>query len=139
MNEEQPGEDQTGWRARVDKWSTWRAEMTEEAARLPQTLAELREAIADLRRIAARLDGATEGLEMLLRRAESSGVAPLARQLDAAATEVEAQLREFREQMPGGQLVNQAVDELQRTIESFSSLLPRPRGATGGRGADEGT
>lgn len=113
--------------------------MTEEAARLPQTLAELREAIADLRKIAARLDGATEGLEMLLRRAESSGVAPLARQLDAAATEVEAQLREIREQMPGGQLVNQAVDELQRTIETFSSMLPKPRGSTGTRKTDDET
>lgn len=116
-----------GWRDRYDRLQTWRAELTEEAAALPATLADLREAITDLRRIAARLEGATEGLEIVLRRAESSGIAPLARQLDAAATDVEDQLRSLREQMPGGKLVNQAVDELQRTMDAFTSLLPHQR------------
>lgn len=118
---------QAGWRDKLDRFSTWRAELTEEAVMLPQTLADLRATIDDLRKVSSRLERATEGIEVLLQRAESSGVAPLARQLDAAATEMEGQMRAMRDQMPGGQIMNQAVDELQRTMDAFTSLLPKPK------------
>lgn len=119
-------EDQApGWRDKLDKFSTWRAELTEEAVLLPQTLAELRSTIDDLRKVSSRLERATEGIEVLLDRAESSGVAPLARQLDAAATDFETQMRSMREQMPGGDLMNKAVDDLQRTFDAFTSMLPK--------------
>jgi UDP-N-acetylenolpyruvoylglucosamine reductase len=132
-----PGEEElpVGWRDKLDRFSTWRTELTAEAIVLPQTLAELRETIGDLRRVSARLEGATEGIEVLLRRAESSGLAPLARQLDAAATEVENQLQSMQSQFPGGPLVTQAVDDLHRTFEAFTSLVPKskpkPEGPSG--------
>jgi len=116
-----------GWRDKLDRFSTWRAELTDEAILLPQTLADLRATINDLRTVSARLEGATEGIEMLLRRAESSGIAPLARQLDAAATEVETQLQSIQSQLPGGALINQAVDELHKTFEAFTSLIPKTK------------
>ena len=114
------------WRGRLDQFSTWRAELTEEAALLPMTLADLRATIEDLRTVSSRLERATEGIEMLLDRAESSGIAPLARQLDAAATDFETQMRSVREQMPGGDLMNQAVEDLQRTFDAFTSMIPKP-------------
>ncbi len=115
------------WRERVDKFSTWRTEIGREAALLPQTLADLRQTITDLKRVSARLERATEGIEVLLNRAESSGLAPLARQLDAAVTEMESQLRAVQSQLPGGDLVNQAMDDLARQLDAFTSLLPKPR------------
>ena len=113
------------WRDKLDKFSTWRAELTEEAVMLPQTLAELRSTIEDLRKVSSRLERATEGIEVLLDRAESSGVAPLARQLDAAATDLEGQMSAMREQMPGSDLMNQAVDDLKRTFDAFGSMIPK--------------
>jgi hypothetical protein len=119
------------WRTKLDKFSTWREELTVEAAQLPQTLAALRVTIEDLRKVSSRLERATEGIEVLLDRAESSGLAPLARQLDAATTDVESQLRSVREQMPAGGLINQAVDDLQQTFEAFTSILPKAKPPTG--------
>lgn len=118
------------WRNKLDKFSTWREELTAEAAVLPQTLADLRVTIEDLRKVSSRLERATEGIEVLLDRAESSGLAPLARQLDAATTDVESQLRSVREQMPAGGLINQAVDDLQQTFEAFTSMLPKAKPPT---------
>ncbi len=122
----------SGWRERVDRFSTWRADLSREAALLPQTLADLRQTISDLKRVSTRLERATEGIEILLNRAESSGLAPLARQLDAAVSEMESQLRAVQSQMPGGGLVNQAMDDLAKTVEAFTSLLPKPRPRHGG-------
>lgn len=115
------------WRNKLDKFSTWREELLAEAAVLPQTLVDLRATIEDLRKVSSRLERATEGIEVLLDRAESSGLAPLARQLDAATTDVESQLRSVREQMPVGGLINQAVDDLQQTFEAFTSMLPKAK------------
>lgn len=128
-----PGDDDTndvgpsGLRDRLDRMNQWRVDLTEEARVLPQTMADLRKVIADLKRVSERLERATEGIEMLLDRAESSGLAPMARQLNAAAGEMESQLRELRSQVPGGNLMDQAVDELQRTFEAFTGLIPKPK------------
>lgn len=117
----------TGWRGKLDRFWTWRAQLSEEAIRLPQTLAELRATIEDLRKVSARLEVATHGIETALHLAEASGIAPLARQLDAAATEMEDQVRTLHEHLPGGQLVNQAVNDLQKTVDAFRSLIPQNR------------
>ena len=127
MNADDNEQSGPGWKDKFDRFSTWRADLTEEVILLPQALAELRETIGDLRRVSSRLEGATEGIEVLLRRAESSGLAPLARQLDAAASDVESQMSEIQQQVPGGKLVGQAVDELQKTIDTFTSLIPRSK------------
>ncbi|MFV2039159.1 MAG: hypothetical protein ACC660_02845 [Acidimicrobiales bacterium] len=124
---EEPVAGGPGWRNKVDQLWAWRADMTEEVARLPQTLAHLRATTSDLRRVSSRLEGSTEGLEVLLRRAESSGIAPMARRLDAAATEVESQLREIQAQLPGGATVNRAIDELENAFRAFAALLPTPK------------
>lgn len=116
-----------GWRAKIEQLSAWRSNLTEEAMKLPQTLADLRETITDLRTVSARLEGVTEGLEMMLRRAESSGLAPMARKLDAAATEVESHLREIQSQLPGGEIVTRALDELESAFRTFTSLWPEPK------------
>lgn len=122
-----PSGDKTpGWRDRLDRFSTWRAELSEEAILLPQTLADLRATIQDLRKVSARLELATQGLETALKVAETSGIAPAARQLDAAVNEMEAQMRVIHEQVPGGDLVGKAVTDLQKTVDAFTSLLPRP-------------
>ena len=122
------GDDETvGWRDKVDRFSTWRTELSAEAAVLPQTLADLRTTIQDLRKVSARLEQATKGVETALKLAETSGIAPMARQFDAAANEMEAQLRAINEQVPGGHVMGKAVADLQKTFEAFSSLLPRPR------------
>jgi prefoldin subunit 5 len=121
------GDDATGWRDKLDRFSTWRTELSEEAALLPQTLAELRTTISDLRKVSARLELATQGLETALKLAETSGIAPMARQLDSTANEIEAQMRTIREQMPAGDLMGKAVSDLQKTVDAFTSLLPRSR------------
>jgi len=124
------GEDQQPgptWREKFEQLNAWRTDLTKEAAVLPQTLAELRESIADLRQVSRRLERATEGFELLLNQAESSGIAPLARQLDAAATEMQQQLRELQAQLPGGDVVGQAMDDLQRTFSTFTGLIPRTK------------
>ncbi len=120
------GDEAAGWRDKVDRFSTWRAGLSEEAALLPKTLAELRSTISDLRKVSARLELATQGLETALKLAETSGIAPVARQLDSAANEMESQLRAIREQMPAGELMGKAVADLQKTVDAFTSLLPRP-------------
>ncbi|NNE95640.1 MAG: hypothetical protein HKN24_06390 [Acidimicrobiales bacterium] len=120
------GDDQAGWRDKLDRFSTWRAELSEEAVLLPQTLADLRTTIQDLRKVSARLEAATQGLETALKLAETTGIGPAARQLDAAANEMEAQMRVIREQVPGGDLVGKAVADLQKTVDAFTSLLPQP-------------
>lgn len=102
-------------------------ELTAEAALLPKTLAEMRKAIEDLRSVSSRLERATKGIEVLLEQAERSGVAPLARQLNAAAADIDQQMREVRERLPGGQMVNQAVDDLQKSFDMFTALLPKPK------------
>ncbi len=122
------GDDETvGWRDKVDRFSTWRTEVSAEAAMLPQTLADLRTTIQDLRKVSARLEQATKGVETALKLAETSGIAPMARQFDAAANEMEAQLRAINEQVPSGHLMGKAVADLQKTFDAFTSLLPRPR------------
>lgn len=121
------GDDTAGWRDKFDRFSTWRSELTEEAMMLPTTLSDMRTIIADLRKVGSRLEKATQAIETLLERAESSGIAPLARQIDAAASEMETQMRAMQEQMPGNQIVKQAVSDLQKTVEAFTSLLPKPR------------
>lgn len=120
-------DDAVGWRDKLDRFSTWRAELTEEAMLLPKTLGDLRTIIQDLRKVSSRLEQATQGIETLLQRAESSGIAPLARQIDAAASEVENQMRAMQDQMPGSQLMKQAVTDLQKTVDAFTSFLPKPR------------
>jgi hypothetical protein len=121
------GDDPQGWRDKLDRFSTWRAELSEEAVLLPQTLADLRTTIQDLRKVSSRLEHATQGIETALQLAESSGIAPLARQLDTAATEMETQVRAIHDQMPGSQLMKQTVADLQKTLDTVRSLLPRPR------------
>ncbi len=120
------GDEPAGWRDRLDRFSTWRAELSEEAVLLPKTLAELRSTIADLRKVSTRLEAATQGLETALKLAETSGIAPVARQLDSAANEMESQMRAIREQIPAGDLMGKAVADLQKTVDAFTSLLPRP-------------
>ena len=110
------------WRQSFDRFNTWRTELTEEAMALPQTMADLRLIIQDLRQVSNRLEKATEGLEMLLRRAESSGIAPMARQLDAAASEIEQQLRNLG--APGAdQVVGRAVEDIQSAVKAFSPIF----------------
>ena len=72
------------------------------------------------------MEAATQGLETALKLAETTGIAPAARQLDAAANEMEAQIRVIREHVPGGEMMGKAVADLQKTFDAFSSLLPRP-------------
>lgn len=116
-----------GWRDKIDRISVWRAELTEEAVLLPQTLADLRTTIQDLRKVSARLETATKGLEAVVKIANTSGIAPVARQLDAVATEMEAQVRTITENVPGGDLVGKAVSDLQKTFDTFTSLIPQSR------------
>lgn len=123
-DEEQPN---PNWRMKIDQLNTWRTELTKEAVLLPQTLAELRATIADLRQVSKRLERATEGIELLLDQAESTGVAPMARQLNAAATEMQQQLRDLQSQVPGSEIVGQAVDEVQRTLTALTGLIPKPK------------
>ena len=113
-----------GWRERIDLLSNWRADLTEEALALPSTLRDLRQTITDLRQVSARLEGATKGIEALLSTAESSGLGTLARQIDVAATEVEKQVSAVQSALPGPNLV--PVEELRKTVEAFTSLLPKP-------------
>ncbi len=120
------GDDETmGWRDKFDRFSTWRTELSAEAALLPQTLADLRNTIQDLRKVSARLELATKGIETALKLAESSGIAPMARQLDTAADEIEGQLRAMHQQLPSDHLMGKAVADLQKTFDAFTSLLPR--------------
>lgn len=126
MPAEEP-EQSPGLRDRFDRMNQWRLDLTEEARVLPQTMADLRQVITDLKRVSERLERATQGIEMLLDRAESSGLAPMARQLNATAAEMEAQLRDLQAQVPGGNLVGQAVDELQKTFEAFTGLIPKAK------------
>lgn len=121
------GESGGGLRRKLDRFWAWRAQLTDEAIRLPQTLAELRATIEDLRKVSARLEVATHGIETALHVAEASGIAPLARQLDAAASEMEVQMKALHEHLPGGQLVNQAVADLQSTVDGLRALVPRTR------------
>ena len=114
-----------GWRDKFDRFSTWRTELSAEAALLPQTLADLRNTIQDLRKVSARLELATKGIETALKLAESSGIAPMARQLDTAADEIEGQLLAMHQQLPSDHLMGKAVADLQKTFDAFTSLLPR--------------
>jgi hypothetical protein len=120
-------DDNAGWRDKIDRFSVWRNELTEEAAMLPQTLADLRTTIQDLRKVSARLETATKGLEAVVKVAHTTGIAPAARQLDAVATEMEAQVRTITENVPGGGLVDKAVSDLQKTLGVFTSMIPQPK------------
>lgn len=113
-----------GWREKIDRVSTWRSELTEEALALPSTLRDLRQTISDLRQVSARLESVTKGIEALLSTAESSGLGTLARQIDVAATEVEKQVSAIQSALPGPNPV--PVEELRKTVEAFTSLLPKP-------------
>lgn len=123
-----------GWREKIDRLSSWRAELTEEAIALPQTLAELRRTIEDLRRVSARLESVTKGLEAVVKVAHSTGVAPAARQLSAVTTEMEAQMRTIAENVPGGEVVSRTVSELRKTLDTFTSLIPQPLDESGTHG-----
>lgn len=121
------GDDTAGWRDRLDRFSTWRSELSDEAVLLPQTLADLRTTIKDLRKVSARLELATQGIETALKLAETSGIAPVVRQLDSAVNEIDGQLRAIQEQVPAGDLMGKAVADLKKTVDAFTSLLPKPR------------
>ncbi len=127
MADDATSENGPAWRDKIDRLNTWRVDLTEEAMLLPKTLADLRQTITDLRQVSSRLEGVTEGIEILLRGAESTGIAPLARQLDAAATEMGSQIRDIQSQLPGGEVANKAVNELQKAFDSFTGLLPKPK------------
>ena len=120
-----------GWRDRVDRLSDWRRDLTAEVAELPSTIADLRQTISDLRKISERLEQATEGIEILLRHAEQSGLTDAARRLDEAATMVQSQVAAVRDQTPGTELFEATVSEIQKTISSMTDLFPgrkRPPG-----------
>jgi phage-related protein len=121
-----------GWRDKVDRFSVWRSELTDEAAMLPQTLADLRMTIQDLRKISARLETATMGLEAVVKVAQATGIAPAARQLDAVATEMESQMRTITENVTGGDLVGKAVSDLQKTFDAFAALIPQQSDGSAG-------
>ena len=126
-----------GWKDKIDRFSGWRNDLTEEAAMLPQTLADLRTTIQDLRKVSARLETATSGLEAIVKVAHTTGIAPAARQLDAVATEMEAQVRTITEHVPGGEIVGRAVSDLQKTLGVFTSLIPQPADDTKKDGSDD--
>jgi len=113
-----------GWRDRVQRMSTWPGELTEEALALPSTMRALRQTIIDLQMIASRLETATKAIEALVATAEATGVAPLARRIESAAKEVEKQVDSVQSQLPGPNLI--PVQELRKTVEAFTSLIPRP-------------
>ena len=115
---------EAGWREKIDRLATWRSELTEEALALPSTLRDLRQTINDLRAVSARLEVVTKGMEALIATAESSGLGTLAKQIDAAAVEVEKQVSAVQSALPGPNLI--PVEELRKTVEAFTSLLPKP-------------
>ena len=121
---EESGE--SGWRDRFQRVSAWPGELTEEALALPATLKSLRQTITDLQQVAARLDAVTGAMEALLETAEASGLGPLARRIEAAAQEVERQVDAVQTQLPGPNLL--PVHELRKTVEAFTSLIPKPKG-----------
>ena len=123
MSEDQ----EPGWRDRVQRMSAWPGELTEEALALPSTLRALRQTIIDLQMIASRLETATKAIEAIVATAEATGVAPLARRIESAAREVEKQVDSVQSQLPGPNLI--PVQELRKTVEAFTSLIPKPADA----------
>ena len=120
-------EHEPGWRDRMQRMSTWPGELTEEALALPSTLKSMRQTIIDLQMIASRLETATKAIEAIVATAEVTGVAPLARRIESAAKEVEKQVDSVQSQLPGPNII--PVQELRKTVEAFTSLIPKPPAA----------
>jgi len=62
---------------------------------------------------------------VLVEHAEASGVAPLVRQLDGTARELESQFRDNTGKVLSGNITSiEPVKELRRTVDALTSLLP---------------
>lgn len=121
------------WKEKFEALNTWRNDLTKEALMLPQTLSDMREIINDLRRVSKRLEQATAGIEFVLKQAENMGISPMARQIEATANDLQTQIRDLQKQVPGGEMMGQAMDDLQRTFTAFTNMLPLPKPPRGKR------
>jgi hypothetical protein len=97
------------WAAIQQRWETltrWRGEVIDEFARLPETLRQFREGVANFQVVSERLAGGTEALEQL-NDLYSAGVSDRVRQL------------------------TQAVEDFNRTVASVLDLNPFLRSRRG--------
>ncbi len=102
--------------ARWEALTRWREDVVSELARLPDTLRQFREGVANFQVVGKRLADSTEALEQL-------------NDLYAAGTALQRQLAKARP--PGADLVEQAVDDFNRTVASLLDRNPFLRSRRG--------
>ena len=102
----------------------WVTRLRAELRVLPDTLAELREGVHDLRAVARRLEAVTEILERTQRHMELSGAAQFAREVDDAMAAVNRELALIRARMPRapGSALAAMVDQTESSIERVVEL-----------------
>lgn len=122
------------WEAYQDRWAAltrWREDVVGELARLPDTLRQLREGVANFQVVGQRLAGSTEALEQL-NDFYAAGVGDRVRQLTEATSVLQRQLTKARSaRPPGADLLEQAVDDFNRTVASLLELNPFLRSRRG--------
>src|SRR5579872_6775992 len=110
------------WESVRERWASvtqWRDDVVGELARLPETLKQLREGVANFQVVGKRLADSTEALEQL-------------NDLYTAGTALQRQLAKARNaRPPGADLVEQAVDDFNRTVASLLELNPFLRSRRG--------
>lgn len=105
----------------------WIARLRDELKVLPETLAELRMGVADLRAVASRLEALTEVLERTQRHWEVSGAAQFARDVDDAVASVNEELAALRARLPttAGSALTAMVEQTEASINELAKLAGR--------------
>jgi hypothetical protein len=122
------------WEAMREQWAAlarWRDDVAGELTRLPETLSQFREGVANFQVVGQRLADSTEALEQL-NDFYSAGVSDRVRQLSDATAALQRQLAKARTtRPPGADLLEQAVEDFNRTVASLIELNPFLRSRRG--------
>ena len=109
----------------------WQRDLTAELVKLPETLRQFREGVANFNVVSQRLAQSTEGIERL-NRIYSTGVDETVRRMTGAAAVLQKQLDTSTPGRPPADAVRSAIEDFNRSVSSLAELNPlwpfrRPR------------
>lgn len=108
-------------RARIERFESWRRDLTAELVRLPDTLRLLREGAANFEVVGQRLADTSEALEELTKVYRST-MGETTRRSAEIAEQLKGQLDSLTGESPD--MVTAALDEMQRGFEALAELNP---------------
>lgn len=119
-------------RDRLAAFAGWRSDLQSELARLPATLRQLREGVADFQVVARRLAASTEGIERV-GELYGAGLAETTRRLEEASSTLRRQLGDLPAGDGAAKVIEGAAEDFNRTLTALAELNPlwpkrRPKG-----------